>query len=91
MIGILLCFAGGLTSAAIANALVGALGRYLPVFGQSWGRIGALGLLYSGVAVANVLEAGMPVVFDVLCHEIRGLAMNIQLEKTSGDDRPILD
>jgi hypothetical protein len=30
-------------------------------------------------------------VFDVLCHEIKGLAMNIQLEKLSGDDRPILD
>ena len=29
----------------------------------------------------NVLEAGMPVVFDVLCHEIRGLCMNIELEK----------
>ena len=29
----------------------------------------------------NVLEAGMPVVFDVLCHEIRGLGMNIELEK----------
>ena len=26
-------------------------------------------------------EAGMPVVFDVLCHEIRGLGMNITLEK----------
>jgi DNA-directed RNA polymerase beta subunit len=23
----------------------------------------------------------MPVVFDVLCHEIRGLGMNIELEK----------
>ncbi|MFM8733015.1 MAG: DNA-directed RNA polymerase subunit beta, partial [Phycisphaerales bacterium] len=45
----------------------------------------------SMVKGTNVLEAGMPVVFDVLCHEIRGLAMNIQLEKTSGDDRPILD
>jgi DNA-directed RNA polymerase subunit beta len=29
----------------------------------------------------NTLEAGMPVVFDVLCHEIRGLGMNITLEK----------
>jgi DNA-directed RNA polymerase subunit beta len=45
----------------------------------------------SMVKGTNVLEAGMPVVFDVLCHEIRGLAMNIQLEKTSGDDRPLLD
>ena len=29
----------------------------------------------------NTLEAGMPVVFDVLCHEVRGLGMNITLEK----------
>ncbi|MFH0982116.1 MAG: DNA-directed RNA polymerase subunit beta [Planctomycetota bacterium] len=29
----------------------------------------------------NTLEAGTPVSFDVLCHEIRGLGMNIQLEK----------
>jgi DNA-directed RNA polymerase subunit beta len=29
----------------------------------------------------NTLEAGMPVVFDVLCQEIRGLGMNITLEK----------
>ncbi len=29
----------------------------------------------------NTLEAGMPVVFDVLCHEIKGLCMNITLEK----------
>jgi DNA-directed RNA polymerase subunit beta len=29
----------------------------------------------------NTLEAGMPVVFDVLCHEIRGLGMDITLEK----------
>jgi DNA-directed RNA polymerase subunit beta len=35
----------------------------------------------SMVKGANVLEAGMPVVFDVLCHEIRGLGMNITLEK----------
>ena len=33
----------------------------------------------------NVLEAGMPVVFDVLCHEIRGLCMNIELEKDQED------
>jgi DNA-directed RNA polymerase subunit beta len=45
----------------------------------------------SMVKGTNTLEAGMPVVFDVLCHEIKGLAMNIQLEKLSGDDRPILD
>jgi len=29
----------------------------------------------------NVLEAGTPVSFDVLCNEIRGLGLNIQLEK----------
>ncbi len=45
----------------------------------------------SMVKGTNTLQAGMPVVFDVLCHEIKGLAMNIQLEKTSGGDGPILD
>ena len=35
----------------------------------------------SMVKGTNVLEAGMPVVFDVLCHEIRGLGMNITMEK----------
>jgi DNA-directed RNA polymerase subunit beta len=29
----------------------------------------------------NTLEAGTPVSFDVLCNEIRGLCMNIQMEK----------
>ncbi|HIJ54239.1 MAG TPA: DNA-directed RNA polymerase subunit beta [Planctomycetes bacterium] len=29
----------------------------------------------------NVLEAGTPLSFDVLCNEIRGLGLNIQLEK----------
>ncbi len=29
----------------------------------------------------NILEAGTPVSFDVLCNEIRGLGLNIQLEK----------
>jgi len=29
----------------------------------------------------NTLEAGTPLSFDVLCNEIRGLGMNIQLEK----------
>ena len=32
----------------------------------------------------NTLEAGTPVSFDVLCNEIRGLGLNIQLEKKSG-------
>jgi len=30
----------------------------------------------------NMLEAGTPVSFDVLCNEIKGLGMNIQLEKS---------
>jgi DNA-directed RNA polymerase subunit beta len=38
----------------------------------------------------NTLQAGMPVVFDVLCHEIKGLAMNIQLEKEQTDAVAIL-
>jgi len=29
----------------------------------------------------NTVEPGMPVSFDVLCNEIRGLALNIRLEK----------
>jgi DNA-directed RNA polymerase subunit beta len=29
----------------------------------------------------NTLEAGTPVSFDVLCNEIRGLCLNIQLDK----------
>jgi DNA-directed RNA polymerase subunit beta len=29
----------------------------------------------------NILDAGTPVSFDVLCNEIRGLGLNIQLEK----------
>ena len=29
----------------------------------------------------NVLEAGIPVAFEVLCNEIRGLCLNIRLEK----------
>jgi DNA-directed RNA polymerase subunit beta len=32
----------------------------------------------------NMLEAGTPVSFDVLCNEIRGLGLNIQLEKKAG-------
>ena len=40
----------------------------------------------SMVKGTNTLEAGMPVVFDVLCHEIKGLGMNISLEKESGGD-----
>ncbi len=36
----------------------------------------------SMVKGTNTLEAGTPVSFDVLCNEIKGLGMNIQLEKT---------
>jgi len=35
----------------------------------------------SMVKGTNTLEAGMPVAFDVLCNELRGLGMNIALEK----------
>ena len=35
----------------------------------------------SMVKGTNSLEAGTPLSFDVLCNEIRGLALNIQLEK----------
>ncbi|MBN1437584.1 MAG: DNA-directed RNA polymerase subunit beta [Sedimentisphaerales bacterium] len=35
----------------------------------------------SMVKGTNILEAGTPVSFDVLCNEIRGLGLNMQLEK----------
>ncbi|MEM7681562.1 MAG: DNA-directed RNA polymerase subunit beta [Planctomycetota bacterium] len=35
----------------------------------------------SMVKGVNVLEAGMPVAFDVLCNEVKGLGLNITLEK----------
>ena len=35
----------------------------------------------SMVKGTNTLEAGTPVSFDVLCNEVRGLGLNIQLEK----------
>jgi DNA-directed RNA polymerase subunit beta len=41
----------------------------------------------SMVKGANTLEAGTPVSFDVLCNEIRGLGLNIQLEKKKGVGR----
>ncbi|MDP7008944.1 MAG: DNA-directed RNA polymerase subunit beta [Phycisphaerales bacterium] len=44
----------------------------------------------SMVKNTNTLEAGMPVVFDVLCHEIRGLCMNIELEKDQPDSSSLL-
>ncbi len=34
--------------------------------------------------VVATLEDGTPVSFDVLCNEIRGLGLNIQLEKKRG-------
>jgi DNA-directed RNA polymerase subunit beta len=43
----------------------------------------------SMVKGVNTLEAGMPVVFDVLCHEIRGLGMNIELEKAHDEVGPL--
>jgi DNA-directed RNA polymerase subunit beta len=44
----------------------------------------------SMVKGTNTLQAGMPVVFDVLCHEIKGLCMNIQLEKEQLDQGSLL-
>jgi DNA-directed RNA polymerase subunit beta len=41
----------------------------------------------SMVKGVNTLEAGTPVSFDVLCNEIRGLGLNIQLEKKKGVGR----
>ena len=35
----------------------------------------------SMVKGTNTLDAGTPVSFDVLCNELRGLGLNIQLEK----------
>ncbi len=43
----------------------------------------------SMVKGTNTLEAGMPVVFDVLCHEIQGLGMNITLEKQQTGGRHV--
>ncbi|MGA0870230.1 MAG: hypothetical protein ACO3UM_14975, partial [Planctomycetota bacterium] len=44
----------------------------------------------SMVKGTNTLQAGMPVVFDVLCHEIKGLGMNIQLEKETTEANILL-
>ena len=44
----------------------------------------------SMVKGTNTLEAGMPVAFDVLCNEIKGLGLNITLEKASLDGGSIL-
>jgi DNA-directed RNA polymerase subunit beta len=37
----------------------------------------------------NTLEAGTPISFDVLCNEIRGLGLNIQLEKKRIGSAPL--
>ncbi len=37
----------------------------------------------------NTLEAGTPISFDVLCNEIRGLGLNIQLEKKRIGNAPL--
>jgi len=44
----------------------------------------------SMVKGSNTLEAGMPVAFDVLCNEIRGLGMNITLEKSAVNEGALL-
>ncbi len=44
----------------------------------------------SMVKGVNTLEAGMPVVFDVLCYEIRGLGLNITLEKQNVEGASLL-
>ncbi len=44
----------------------------------------------SMVKGTNTLEAGMPVAFDVLCNEIKGLGMNITLEKSEAEGASLL-
>ncbi len=44
----------------------------------------------SMVKGTNKLEAGMPVAFDVLCNEIKGLGLNITLEKAAVEGGGIL-
>jgi DNA-directed RNA polymerase subunit beta len=44
----------------------------------------------SMVKGANTLEAGMPVAFDVLCNEIKGLGMNVTLEKQRAEAGSLL-
>jgi len=38
----------------------------------------------------NTLEAGMPVAFDVLCNELKGLGMNVTLEKRAVEGGALL-
>ena len=44
----------------------------------------------SMVKGTNTLEAGMPVAFDVLCNELKGLGMNVTLEKKGGEADALL-
>jgi len=44
----------------------------------------------SMVKGTNKLEAGMPVAFDVLCNELKGLGLNITLEKKQKDGGSLL-
>ena len=44
----------------------------------------------SMVKGVNKLEAGMPVAFDVLCNEVKGLGLNITLEKSDLEGGSIL-
>ena len=44
----------------------------------------------SMVKGTNTLEAGMPVAFDVLCNEIKGLGLNITLEKSEVEGESLL-
>jgi DNA-directed RNA polymerase subunit beta len=44
----------------------------------------------SMVKGTNTLEAGMPVAFDVLCNELKGLGMNITLEKGQQETASLL-
>ncbi|MEM8834911.1 MAG: DNA-directed RNA polymerase subunit beta [Planctomycetota bacterium] len=44
----------------------------------------------SMVKGANTLEAGMPVAFDVLCNELKGLGMNVTMEKGNFESAALL-
>ena len=44
----------------------------------------------SMVKGTNRLEAGMPVAFDVLCNEVKGLGLNITMEKAQIESGSIL-
>ncbi|MBC7836010.1 MAG: DNA-directed RNA polymerase subunit beta [Phycisphaerales bacterium] len=44
----------------------------------------------SMVKGTNTLEAGMPVAFDVLCNELKGLGMNVTLEKKRAEAGTLL-